>query len=146
MAERGATTAENLEERFDAGTDVFDYFDLSRAARVNRAVSGIIQARHGSNHSDHREAVPMSTTVEMKVRADKETRKRFAEVAEDLGMDTGTALGVLMRQFVKQGGFPSGLVTQAEYVPTEKEFAEEMNRRWERIKAGHFVQHELVEV
>lgn len=88
----------------------------------------------------------MSATVEMKTRTDKETRKRFTEVAEDLGMSADTAMNVLMRQFVKHGGFPSGLVTQVEHVPTEKEFAEEMNRRWELIKAGHCQQHELVEV
>ena len=33
----GPTTAENLEERFDAGEEVLDYFDLSRATRPNRA-------------------------------------------------------------------------------------------------------------
>ena len=31
-----ATTAENLEQRFDNGEDVLDYFDLSRARRPNR--------------------------------------------------------------------------------------------------------------
>ncbi len=33
---KNKTTAENLEARFDAGEDVLDYFDPSRAVRINR--------------------------------------------------------------------------------------------------------------
>ncbi len=32
----GATTAENLVERFDKGEDVTDYFDVEKATRPNR--------------------------------------------------------------------------------------------------------------
>ena len=31
------TTAQNLEARFDAGDDVLDYFDTSKARRINHA-------------------------------------------------------------------------------------------------------------
>ncbi len=33
MTAKAKTTAENLEARFDAGEDVLDYFDLTRARR-----------------------------------------------------------------------------------------------------------------
>lgn len=37
----GKTTAENLEERFDAGEDVSDYFDMEHPIRINAAAKRI---------------------------------------------------------------------------------------------------------
>lgn len=88
----------------------------------------------------------MSTAVDMKVRTDKDTRERFTEVARSLGMNASTAVNVFMRQFVSYGGFPFEVAIHEERVPTEREFAEEMDRRWKLIKAGHCQQHDLIEV
>ena len=88
----------------------------------------------------------MSDSVDMKIRTDKDTRDRFAKLARDLGMNASTAMNVFMRQFVSYGGFPFEVAKQDGYVPTEKEFAEEMNRRLERMMAGHRQRHDLVEV
>ena len=87
----------------------------------------------------------MSETVDMKVRTDKATRDRFSEIAKDLGMNASTAMNVFMRQFVSYGGFPFEVARREDYVPTEREFAEEMNRRLERMQAGHCTQHDLIE-
>jgi len=35
------TTARNLEQRFDAGEDVLDYFDTSKALRLNHSKSRV---------------------------------------------------------------------------------------------------------
>ena len=51
-----------------------------------------------------------------------------------------------MRQFVQRGGFPFDVVRPEGYVPTEREFAAEMDRRWQRMQAGHCEQHDLIEV
>ena len=40
MSKRSRTTAQNLEQRFDAGDDVSDYFDFSKATRPGRKPSG----------------------------------------------------------------------------------------------------------
>ena len=88
----------------------------------------------------------MSDAVELKVRVDRETRDRFSEVAKSLGMTASTAVNVFMRQFVQRGGFPFDVVRPEGYVPTEREFAAEMDRRWQRMQAVHCEQHDLIEV
>lgn len=88
----------------------------------------------------------MSDSVDMKIHTDKDTRERFTRLARDLGMNASTAMNVFMRQFVSYGGFPFEVARHEGYVPTEREFAEEMNRRLERMMAGRRQQHDLAEV
>lgn len=87
----------------------------------------------------------MSETVDMKVRTDRETRDRFSEIAKGLGMNASTAMNVFMRQFVSYGGFPFEVARREDYVPTRKEFTDEMERRWKRMQAGNCTPHGLIE-
>lgn len=82
--------------------------------------------------------------VEMKVRVDKETRDQVNSIAQSLGMSVNTAITVFLKQFISHRGFPFEVV-QAEPVMTRDEFTDEMERRYQRMKAGQFVEHDLIE-
>ena len=82
-------------------------------------------------------------TKSCNIRIDEGVKARMDEVAESLGMTTSTAVNVFARQFIARRGFPFEVRMP---VPTEEEFAAEMDRRYEEILAGHYVEHDLVEV
>lgn len=84
-----------------------------------------------------------NVTVALGNRVDANLKRAFEETAEDLGLSATAALSVLMKRFVDDGGFPFAVRKK---VPSEVEFAAEMDRRYERMLEGHETEHDLVEV
>lgn len=84
-----------------------------------------------------------NATVALGNRVDANLKRAFEETAEELGLSSTSALSVLMKRFVDDGGFPFAVRKK---VPTEAEFAAEMGRRYERMLAGQEVEHDLIEV
>ena len=83
------------------------------------------------------------STVTMNVRMEESTRRNLDEVATAIGMTSSAVVNVLVKRFVDERGFPFPV---REYVPTEAEFAAEMDRRYEEMLAGNFTNHDLIEV
>ena len=83
----------------------------------------------------------MATTT-FNVRMDEGVKAQVDEIAELLGLSTAAVFNVFARQFVAHRGFPFDVVAP---VPTEREFAEEMERRYAEVKAGLGAPHELIE-
>lgn len=83
----------------------------------------------------------MATTT-FNVRMDEGVKAQVDEVAELIGLSTAAVFNVFARKFVEQRGFPFDVVAP---VPTEREFAEEMERRYAEVKAGNYVVHDLIE-
>lgn len=83
----------------------------------------------------------MATTT-FNVRMDENVKAQVDELAGLLGMSTATVFNVFARQFIAHRGFPFDVVAPA---PTEREFTEEMERRYAEMLAGNYVEHELVE-
>lgn len=83
----------------------------------------------------------MATTT-CNIRMDENLKAQFDSVAARIGMPTSTAFNVFAKQFVAHGGFPFEVVAP---VPTEEEFAFEMERRYAEVAAGLGSAHELAE-
>ena len=75
-------------------------------------------------------------------RVDVNLKREFDATAEDLGLSSTAAITVFMKRFVADGGFPFE-VRRA--VPTEAEYAAEMDARYRRMAAGASIEHDLVE-
>lgn len=69
-------------------------------------------------------------------------QREFEETAEEPGMTSTTALTVFMKRFVEDGGFPFEVRRR---VPSEREFVEEMDERYRRMRAGEGAYRDLVE-
>lgn len=72
---------------------------------------------------------------------DASLKREFDNTAADLGLSATTVPSVLMRLFVDEGGFPLDVRRR---IPTEGEFAKEMDDRYKRMIAGHETQHDLL--
>ena len=83
------------------------------------------------------------TTVPLGNRVNTALKREFEETAEELGMTSTTALTVCMKRFVEDGGFPFEVRRR---VPTEEEFAAEMDERYRLMRAGEGAYHDLAEV
>lgn len=83
----------------------------------------------------------MSTTT-MNIRMEEGLKRDVEDVAQGIGLTPTAVFNVFARQFVARRGFPFDVV---EPVPTEREFCEEMNRRYSAMLAGHAAEHELAE-
>ena len=82
-------------------------------------------------------------TATFNIRMDSDLKQSVDEVAKSIGLTSAAAFNVFARQFVAHKGFPFAVVAP---VPTEREFAEEMDRVYSSMKAGRFSVHELGEV
>ena len=83
----------------------------------------------------------MATTT-FNVRMDEGVKAQVDEIAELIGLSTAAVFNVFARQFIACRGFPFEVVAPA---PTEREFAEEMDRRYAEVKSGLGAAHELLE-
>ncbi len=84
----------------------------------------------------------MATTT-LSNRVDPILKKEFELTAESIGISTTSAITVFMKRFVADGGFPFDVVS---HVPSEAEYAAEMDARLGRMLAGDEVEHDLMEV
>ena len=82
-------------------------------------------------------------TSTLNVRMDKDIKREMDAISAEIGLTTAAAVNVFARQFIAHRGFPFEVVAPA---PTEREFAEEMDRRYEEMLAGSSVEHDLIEV
>ena len=83
----------------------------------------------------------MATTT-FNVRMDEGVKSRLDDVAAEIGLSTAAVFNVFARRFIAERGFPFDVKAP---VPTEEEFTAEMERRYEEVKAGRFVEHDLIE-
>lgn len=74
-------------------------------------------------------------------RVDANLKREFDKTVADHGLSATTAPPVLMRRFVDEEGFP---FDEWRRIPTEGEFAKEMDDRYKRMIAGHETQHDLL--
>ncbi len=84
-----------------------------------------------------------TTTAPLGNRVDIELKRQFDKTAEEIGLTPTAALTVFMKRFVSDGGFPFAV---RKPVPTEEQFAAEMEARYQRMLAGEESQHDLIEV
>lgn len=84
-----------------------------------------------------------STTIPLGNRVDSNLKRAFDTTAEDLGISPTSALTVFMKRFVEDGGFPFEVRKR---VPTEAEYAAEMDARYRAMRSGSETEHDLVEV
>lgn len=83
-----------------------------------------------------------STSVPIGSRVDVNLKRAFDQTAEELGLTPTSALTVLMKRFVDEGGFPFAVRKR---VPTQAEFADEMDARYRAMRNGDEAAHDLVE-
>lgn len=83
-----------------------------------------------------------TATAQLGNRVDAELKRQFDKTAEDIGMTPTAALTVFMKRFVSDGGFPFAVRRP---VPTEEQFAAEMEARYQRMLDGERVVHDLIE-
>jgi DNA-damage-inducible protein J len=81
-------------------------------------------------------------TSTFNIRMDADLKKEVDEVSGSIGLTTAAAFNVFARQFVAHRGFPFAVVSP---VPTEKEFAKEMDRVYLSMRNGDAAVHELIE-
>jgi antitoxin component of RelBE/YafQ-DinJ toxin-antitoxin module len=74
-------------------------------------------------------------------RVDANLKREFDNTVADHCLSATTAPPVLMRRFVDEEGFP---FDDRRRIPTEGEFAKEMDDRYKRMLAGHETQHDLL--
>ena len=86
----------------------------------------------------------MSTTT-MNIRMDSDLKSQFDRVAQAIGLTSAAAFNVFARQFVAHRGFPFAVTVPVPAIPTEREFAEEMDRIYASMRAGAATEHELTE-
>ena len=85
-------------------------------------------------------------TASINFRVDKELKKKFDELAQQLGMNASTALNVFMRQFVSYGGFPFPVTTMSDKERKEREKKKKMDQMFLSMKEGHAEIHDLKEI
>lgn len=85
-----------------------------------------------------------TVTAPLGNRVDVNLKREFEKTAEDIGITSTAALTVFMKRFVSDGGFPFAVRRPAP-VPTEEQFAAEMDARYRRMLDGEYVVHDLVE-
>ena len=83
----------------------------------------------------------MSTTT-LNIRMDANLKQNVDEVAKSIGLTSAAAFNVFARQFVAHKGFPFAVVTP---IPTEREFAEDMDRIYLTMREGRYSTHDLIE-
>lgn len=83
-----------------------------------------------------------TASVPIGSRVDVNLKRAFDETAEELGLTPTSALTVLMKRFVDEGGFPFAVRKR---VPTQPEFADEMDARYRAMLEGSEAAHDLVE-
>ncbi len=76
-------------------------------------------------------------------RVDVNLKRAFEATAEELGLSATSALTVFMKRFVEDGGFPFDVRRR---VPSELEYAAEMDTRYRAMRDGNETEHDLVEV
>ncbi|MEG0621160.1 MAG: type II toxin-antitoxin system RelB/DinJ family antitoxin [Raoultibacter sp.] len=81
-------------------------------------------------------------TATFNIRMDENLKKNVDEVSKSLGLTPAAAFNVFARQFVAHRGFPFAVVAPT---PTEREFAEEMDRIHLSMTDGRAHEHELIE-
>lgn len=84
-----------------------------------------------------------TATTPLGNRVDIDLKRQFDKTAEEIGLTSTAALTVFMKRFVSDGGFPFAV---RKPVPTEEQFAAEMEARYQRMVAGQEFQHDLIEV
>lgn len=83
-----------------------------------------------------------ASTVPLGNRVDANLKRAFDATAEELGLSPTSALTVFMKRFVEEGGFPFAVRKR---VPTEAEYAAEMDARYRAMRNGSEQAHDLVE-
>ena len=83
-----------------------------------------------------------TATAPLGNRVDVSLKREFDATAEEIGLTPTAALTVFMKRFVADGGFPFEVRRP---VPTEEEYAREMDARYRRMRAGDAVARDLVE-
>lgn len=83
----------------------------------------------------------MSTST-FNIRMDEDLKREVDEVAKSIGLTSAAAFNVFARQFVSHRGFPFPVVAP---VPTEREFAAQMDDIFASMKSGNATAHELLE-
>ncbi|MDR1013549.1 MAG: type II toxin-antitoxin system RelB/DinJ family antitoxin [Coriobacteriales bacterium] len=83
--------------------------------------------------------MPTST---FNIRMDADLKKGVDDVSKSIGLTSAAAFNVFARQFVAHRGFPFAVLAP---VPTEDEFAKEMDRVYLSMRDGDVVEHELIE-
>ncbi len=84
-----------------------------------------------------------TATLPLSNRVDANLKREFDATAAELGLSSTSALTVLMKRFVDEGGFPFDVRRR---VPGREEYVREMEARYERMLAGHETEHDLIEV
>ena len=82
------------------------------------------------------------STATFNIRMDADLKQSVDEVAKSIGLTSASAFNVFARQFVAHKGFPFAVVAP---VPTEREFAEEMDRIYSGMSKGQYSAHDLIE-
>ena len=82
------------------------------------------------------------STATLNVRMDADLKQRVDEVAKSIGLTSAAVFNVFARQFVAHKGFPFAVVAP---VPTEREFAGEMDRIYSTMSEGQYSTHDLIE-
>jgi len=82
------------------------------------------------------------STATFNIRMDADLKQSVDEVAKSIGLTSAAAFNVFARQFVAHKGFPFAVVAP---VPSEREFAEEMDRIYSTMSKGQYSAHDLVE-
>lgn len=73
---------------------------------------------------------------------DSELKSAFDDTARNIGLSSAAAFNVFARQFVAHHGFPFAVV---EPIPTEVDFAKEMDHIYLSMKHGNSTVHDLIE-
>ena len=81
-------------------------------------------------------------TATFNIRMDVDLKQSVDEVAKSLGLTSASAFNVFARQFVAHKGFPFAVVAPT---PTEREFAEEMDRIYSDMREGQYSTQNLIE-
>ena len=82
------------------------------------------------------------STATFNIRMDADLKKDVDEIAKSIGLTSAAAFNVFARQFVAHRGFPFAVISP---VPTEKEFAEQMDRIYQSMLSGEASERELIE-
>lgn len=85
----------------------------------------------------------MATTVPLSNRVEVNLKREFDSTAEELGLTPTAALTVFMKRFVADGGFPFAVNKR---VPSEYEYALDMDERYKAMLTGKETEHDLIEV
>lgn len=81
-------------------------------------------------------------TAAFNIRMDADLKRDVDEISKNIGLSTAAVFNVFARQFVARRGFPFEV---SEPVPTEEQYAREMDERYDSVKKGNFVVHDLIE-